>query len=101
MPHQQSLQDAFLSGMKSIDALHRVVHDVHGRRPGAAVQLDKWEESDDTYEVTIEAPGLRVSDLTATLEQDGDTTTIKLDGETKTQRRHSKIVRRITLPANS
>merc|ERR1712196_27771 len=35
------------------------------------------------------------------LEQDGDTTTIKLDGETKTQRRHSKIVRRITLPANS
>jgi HSP20 family molecular chaperone IbpA len=101
--HHALLHDALLSGVKSIDALHRVAMDMHtsGRRPGSDLQLDKWEESDEAYQLTIDVPGLRVGDLTATLEQEGDSASVALVGETKTQHRHSKIARWFTLPANT
>ena len=56
-----------------------------------------FTESDSVYDLTLSVPGVRASDISATIEEH----TLHVKGETKTQHRHMRFDRSIALPKDA
>lgn len=98
IPHRHELlhQDLRLWNrlMNEPFTFHQALHQHH-------VRSSAFEELDASYQLTFGVPGLRASDMTATLHLDGDQAVVILNGETKTKGHETKIRRRLLLPADA
>ena len=89
--HPFSLADALLFDSPRFLARKRC------RLPASCTSEPSFTESDSAYDVTLSVPGVRTSDISATIEE----RTLRLKGETKAQHRHTRFDRSIALPKDA
>jgi HSP20 family molecular chaperone IbpA len=60
--------------------------------------IEQFKETDDSYHLSFAIPGLRASDVSASIDRDG---AIRIVGETKNQYRKTRIARSVLVPADA